>query len=146
VVIEKPSETRRCANGSLYPHSIATPSPRHTDPGWLVDSRARGASRGDDSRFLVQRLGPWFTGCRSSPTASSLVIILALDAHFKDQRISRRVFIGAVAILAGTVTFLARRDGPIHLNEELGRDKVRHEAVAGRSRQVGEEQAGASPR
>ncbi len=85
---------------------------------------------GDDPRFLVQILKRpvWLAGgglqamgwvlqaaaldrgslvVVQSLTATSLVIALPLGAHFTDQQISRRVIIGAVAIVVGVVLFLS---------------------------------------
>jgi drug/metabolite transporter (DMT)-like permease len=87
-------------------------------------------AEGDDPRFLVQILKRpvWLAGgglqatgwvlqataldrgslvVVQSLTATSLVIALPLGAHFTDQQISRRVIIGAVAIVVGIVLFLS---------------------------------------
>src|ERR1700734_3569921 len=84
----------------------------------------------DDSRFLVEilRRPVWLAGgglqasgwvlqaaaldrgslvVVQSLTATSLVIALPLGAHFTDQQNSRRVIIGAVAIIVGIVLFLS---------------------------------------
>ncbi len=83
----------------------------------------------DDPRFFVQilRRPVWLAGMASqasgwalqaaaldrgslvqvqSLTAMSLVIALPLGARFTDQQISRRVMLGAVAMVAGIVLFL----------------------------------------
>jgi len=85
---------------------------------------------GDDPRFLVQILKRpvWLAGgglqatgwvlqaaaldrgslvVVQSITATSLVIALPLGAHFTNQEISRRVILGAVAIILGIVLFLS---------------------------------------
>lgn len=87
-------------------------------------------AEGDDSPFLLQILKRpvWLAGgglqatgwvlqaaaldrgslvVVQSLTATSLVIALPLGAHFTDQQISRRVIIGAVAIVVGIVLFLS---------------------------------------
>jgi drug/metabolite transporter (DMT)-like permease len=87
-------------------------------------------AEGDDPRFLVQILKRpvWLAGgglqatgwvlqaaaldrgslvVVQSLTATSLVIALPLGARFTDQQISRRVIIGAVAIVVGIVLFLS---------------------------------------
>ena len=84
----------------------------------------------DDPRFLVQILKRpvWLAGgglqatgwvfqaaaldrgslvVVQSLTATSLVIALPLGAHFTHQQISRRVIIGAAAVIAGIVLFLS---------------------------------------
>jgi drug/metabolite transporter (DMT)-like permease len=84
----------------------------------------------DDSRFLVEilRRPVWLAGgglqasgwvlqaaaldrgsllVVQSLTATSLVIALPLGSHFTHQQISRRVIIGAVAIIVGIVLFLS---------------------------------------
>jgi len=84
----------------------------------------------DDPRFLVQILKRpvWLAGgglqatgwvlqaaaldrgslvVVQSLTATSLVIALPLGAHFTHQQISRRVVVGAVAIIVGIVLFLS---------------------------------------
>jgi drug/metabolite transporter (DMT)-like permease len=85
---------------------------------------------GDDPRFLIQTLKRpvWLVGgvfqatgwvlqaaaldrgsliVVQSITATSLVIALPLGAHFTNQQISRRVIVGAVAIIVGIVLFLS---------------------------------------
>ena len=87
-------------------------------------------AEGDDPRFLVQilRRPVWLVGgglqatgwvlqaaaldrgsliVVQSLTATSLVIALPLGAHFTHQQISRRVIIGAVAIVVGIILFLS---------------------------------------
>src|ERR1700692_4264310 len=88
------------------------------------------SAQGDDPRFLVQILKRpvWLVGgglqatgwilqaaaldrgslvVVQSITATSLVIALPLGAHFTNQEISRRVVLGAVAIIVGIVLFLS---------------------------------------
>ncbi len=87
-------------------------------------------AEGDDPRFLVEILKRpvWLAGgglqaagwvlqaaaldrgslvVVQSLTATSLVIALPLGAHFTNQQISRRVIVGAVAIILGIVLFLS---------------------------------------
>jgi len=87
-------------------------------------------AEGDDPRFLAQivRRPVWLTGaaCQGSGwvlqaialdsgslivvqslTTMSLVIALPLGKHFTGQQISRRVWAGAAAIVAGIVLFLS---------------------------------------